>query len=53
MGVDFSESSQSTEQKVLNFFFHHYPSEDAETEGGCMVKEQDFEAENVQIIRKK
>ena len=25
------------------------PSEVAEVEGGCMVKEQDFEAEKIQI----
>ena len=47
MGVDdFSESSWSTEQKNgLKFFFHPRPSEDAEAEGGHLVKEADFEAE--------
>ena len=38
MVVDFSESG-------LEFFFHLRPSEDAEAEGGRLVKEADFEAE--------
>ena len=32
---------------------HIHPPEDTEAEGGRMVKERDFEAEKIQIIRKK
>ena len=46
MGVDFSESSWSTEQRNgLKKFFHRRPSEDTEAEKGRLVKEADFEAE--------
>ena len=40
MGVDFSEQKNGLEKK-----FHRHPSEDAEAEGGRLVKEADFEAE--------
>ena len=53
MGVDFSESSKSTEQKNgLNFFFHLRPSEDAEAGGGCLVKEADFETKKKYLKKK-
>ena len=41
-----------TNKKKTLIFFHLYPSEDTEVEGGCMVKERDFEAEKIQIVRK-
>ena len=51
--MDFSESSKSTEQKNgLEFFFHRCPNEDAEAEGGCLVKEADFEAEKFFLPKK-
>ena len=53
MGVDFSESSWSTEQKNgLEKKFHPHPSEDAEAEGGRLVKEADFEAEKFFLPKK-
>ena len=50
MGVDFSESSWSTEQKNgLKKKFTNIPSK---AEGGRLVKEADFEAENFFLPKK-
>ena len=37
---------------MASIFFHRHPKEDAEAEGDRLVKEQDFEAENIQVMRK-
>ena len=51
MGVDFPEIHNLLNKKNGLIFFHQLTSEDAKA-GGHMVKEQDFEAEKIQKIRK-
>ena len=51
MGEDFLKV-QNLQNKKRYQLFHQHPSNNPEAEGGCMVKERDFEAEQIQIFRK-